>query len=103
MYPEEEHDWLVFVPRGHLLQQFISDLAAYDPAKHDGSPEGVIVAVMAWLSTRRDALRPITPREVLAALPRFQAAKEALSGAWGGYPPWSDTLLAAIEVVRTQG
>src|ERR1700683_816583 len=57
----EEHDWLVLVPEGHKYLQFVSDLAAYDPAPYDGSVEGVVLPVMAWLATRKDAVPPITP------------------------------------------
>jgi hypothetical protein len=61
MEPAQAHDWLVLVPQGHAYLRFISDLAAYDPATHDGSVPGVVVAVMAWLSTRREAIPPVTP------------------------------------------
>jgi hypothetical protein len=98
--PAPEHDWLVLVPKGHAYLRFISDLAAYDPATHDGSIESVIVAVIAWLATREEAVPPITPKEVLAALPEFQARKQALAAAWHQYPPWPDVVLAAIEVAR---
>jgi len=107
MHPDQDHDWLVLVPEGHAYMQFVSDLAAYDPAKHDGSVEGVVFAVMVWLSIRRDALSPITPHTVLASVPRFRAAKEHLDLIGGGGTPrgtpWSDVVLAAIEVARTLG
>jgi hypothetical protein len=101
--PSDEHDWLVLVPRGHAYLRFISDLAAYDPATHDGSMESVVIAVMAWLSTRKDAIPPVTPSDVLAALPRFKTEKSALEMAWGGQPPWPDIVLAAIRVARSVG
>jgi hypothetical protein len=101
--PGDEHDWLVLVPRGHAYLRFISDLAAYDPATHDGSVSSVVVAVMAWLSTRKDAVPPVTPSLVLGALPRFVADKALLEAAWGGQPPWSDVVLAAIRVARSVG
>ena len=96
----DEHDWLVLVPQGHAYQRFISDLAAYDLASHDGSVKNVVVAVMAWLATRKDAFPPITPSDVLTALPQFEADKAALEKAWGGQPPWRDVVLAAIRIVR---
>jgi hypothetical protein len=98
--PAPEHDWLVLVPKGHAYLRFISDLAAYDPATHDGSVESVTVAVIAWLATREEAVPPITPKDVLAALPKFQAKKHNLAAAWHQYPPWADVVLAAIEVAR---
>src|SRR5260370_582208 len=57
------HDWLSLVPKGHAYLRFVSDLAAYDPATHDGSVQGIVVAVMAWLATRKDAISRVTPRE----------------------------------------
>lgn len=96
----DEHDWLVLVPNGHAYIRFVSDLAAYDPATHDGSIAGVVVAVMSWLATRRDAIRPVTPRDVLMMLPVFQAKKRALDEEWGGFPPWADEIMAAIDVAR---
>jgi hypothetical protein len=90
---EEEHDWLVLVPEGHAYLRFISDLAAYDPSTHDGSIKSVVLPVMTWLATRKDAVPPTTPKEVLAKLPSFQARKQELEATWGGYPPWSDIVL----------
>jgi hypothetical protein len=103
MEPAQEHDWLVLVPHGHAYLRFISDLAAYDPATHDGSVRGVVFAVMAWLSTRREAIPPVTPQDVLAMLPRFQAAKLELDMAWGGLTPWSDTVVRAIQIATALG
>jgi hypothetical protein len=103
MDPSDEHDWLVLVPRGHAYLRFVSDLAAYDPATHDGSVSSVVVAVMAWLLTRKDAIPPVTPGMVLSALPRFEAEKAVLESDWGGQPPWSDVVLAAIRVARSVG
>lgn len=101
MEPGNEHEWLVLVPHGHAYLRFVSDLAAYDPARHDGSIASVVAAVMAWLATRREGVPPVTPRNVLAYLPVFEAAQRDLSAAWGGFPPWADTVQAAIEVART--
>jgi hypothetical protein len=100
MDPSSEHDWLVLVPRGHAYLRFVSDLAAYDPATHDGSIQGIVLSAMAWLATRKDAIPPVTPGEVLSALPEFQAKKENLRASWGGYPPWPDVVLAAIRIAE---
>ena len=100
MDPMNEHDWLVLAPTGHAYVRFISDLAAHDPATHDGSVPSVVVAVMSWLATRHEAIPPVTPREVLALLPAFQARRQALATAWGCYPPWADVVMAAIDTAR---
>ena len=98
--PASEHDWLVLVPQGHAYIRFVSDLAAYDPATHDGSISSIVVAVMSWLATRQDAIPPVTPGQVLQLLPEFHSRKLELDTAWGGYPPWADVIMAAIEVAR---
>lgn len=100
MDPASEHDWLVLVPRGHAYHRFISDLAAYDPLTHDGTIPSVVVAVMSWLATRRDAIPPVTPRQVLQLLPTFQARRQELDAAWGGYPPWADIVMTAIGLAK---
>jgi hypothetical protein len=100
MVPASEHDWLVLVPHGHVYHRFVSDLAAYDPATHDGSISSVVVAVMSWLATRQDAIPPVTPRDVLELLPNFQMRRQELDTAWGGYPPWADVIMAAIGFAR---
>lgn len=96
--PASEHDWLVLVPSGHAYGRFVSDLAAYDPVPHDGSVQGVIVAVMSWLATRPDAVPTVTPAEVLELLPAFQSRRKVLDTAWGGLPPWADVVMLAIEI-----
>ena len=95
--PAAEHDWLVLVPAGHSYSRFISDLGAFDPATHDGSVEKIVSAVMAWLLTRKDAIADVTPQLVLSKLPEFLTRKKILDDAWGGHPPWADTVLLAIR------
>lgn len=97
----EYHDWLVLVPEGHAYGRFISDLAGFDPPKHNGSVEKVTSAVMAWLATRRDGVPPVTPKLVLSKLPEFRKKKASLNDDWGGYPPWADVILLAIETAKT--
>jgi hypothetical protein len=100
---EDRHDWLVMVPKGHLYQWFLSDLAAWDPKTHDGTCESIVPQVVAWLATRPDAVTTPTPRQVLAALPRFRAAQKRLRKQWGPQVPWADTLVAAMNVAKREG
>jgi len=88
------------VPLGHTYFRFISDLAAYDPVTHNGSVPSVVVAVMSWLATRDEAVPPVTPKEVLELLPVFQTKKRVLNEVWGGFPPWADIVMSAIDVAR---
>jgi hypothetical protein len=95
------HDWLLLVPEGHSYGRFVSDLAGYDPLRHDGTPATLVPKVMSWLATRPDAVLMPTPAEVLAQLPRFREEKERILATWGGAVPWPDLLVAAIEVSGT--
>ena len=52
------HNWLVLVPDGFAYQRFISDLAGFDPARHDQSVESVIREVSAWLHIQDDVIDP---------------------------------------------
>jgi hypothetical protein len=99
--PAHDHDWLALVPRGKAYARFISDLAAYDPAEHDGSIESVVPAVMYWLATRKDAVGLPYPDAVLLKLPEFRNAKAELEVRWRGHPPWPQVILAAARIART--
>lgn len=83
-----EHDWLVLVPDDHAYVRFVSDLAGFDPGKHDGSQDSIVRTVMAWLWTRDEAVTAMDPPQVLEALPRFEAAREQLEIKWGKKAPW---------------
>ena len=96
-----DHDWLVLVPEGHAYGKLISDLAAFDPPRHDGSVEKVTSAVMAWLATRKDAVPTVPPKLVLSKLPEFREKKASLDEAWGGYTPWADVIVLANETAKT--
>jgi hypothetical protein len=57
---------------------------------------------MSWLATRPDAVRTLTPKVVLDALPQFEAEKQRLTRDWGGNLPWADLVLAAFEISRSR-
>lgn len=93
----ERHEWLVLVPNGHGYSRFISDLSGFDPARHDGSPRGVIAKVVAWLWTLERSTGKPTPQQVTDALPGFEMALERLRFDWTpAEPPWSEIVLTAI-------
>ena len=79
----DEHDWLVLVPQGHAYLRFMSDLAAYDPATHDGSVEcgggGHGVALHA---KRRVAFGNAPGR--IERLTSFQGSEGRIGGLVGG-------------------
>jgi hypothetical protein len=96
-----QHDWLVLVPQGHQYLQFVSDLGAFDPAKHDGTIDSVVPKVMSWLASRPDAIRTPNPKDVLAAVPLFAAKTRELGVQWSGEVPWHLVVDAATEAVPT--
>jgi hypothetical protein len=97
----EGHDWMVMVPEGHIYQQYISDLAGFDPSAHDGSPERVALSVLAWLATRPTVSAVVGPKEVLPKLSTYSLRKRELDDRWGGKTPWGQVIDLAIEVART--
>jgi hypothetical protein len=98
--PVDAHDWLVMVPGGHVFQRFVSDLAGFDPATHDGSPERVAIAVLSWLMTRPTIDVAVGPDELIPNLGPYLAAKRSLDEEWNGSPPWGQVLDLAVEVAR---
>jgi hypothetical protein len=96
---KDRHDWLLLVREGHLYAKFVSDLAGFDPKRHDGTVESIIPMVMLWLATRREAVAVPTPRRVIAALTVFQEEKARLSSEWGKEVPWADLIIAARKAV----
>jgi hypothetical protein len=98
---ESGHDWLLLVPERHQYARFISDLAGFDPMKHDGTIRTVVSKVVAWLATRPDAIQAPTPKQVLGALSAFQSDKDRLKDQWGEEIPWADVVLAALKNVPT--
>ncbi len=97
--PDDDHDWMLLVPKGHSYQRFISDLAGYDAKQYEMTPESVIPAVMSWLATRPNAVSGPKPRQVIETLPRFSAAKEQLNIEWATDVPWSELIIAAREAI----
>ena len=98
------HDWTVLVPEGNLYTRVISDLAAYDPPKHDGSLRSAVFAVTKWLCTRENAtplVADVTPVVILDALPAFMTRKHTLEAQWGPDPPWPWLLQAAFAVAKS--
>jgi hypothetical protein len=62
---DRPHRWLVLVPEGYAYQSFVSDLAGFDPARHDRSVSSIIREVSAWLRTQ--AIEKETWADILLA------------------------------------
>lgn len=44
---EDQHDWLLLVPEGHVYLQFVSDMAGFDPVRYDSTAESLVPKLMA--------------------------------------------------------
>lgn len=96
---EQAHDWMVMCPAESDFKRYVSDLAGIDPLSHDGTPQQVCTAVLAWLVTHEGALL-ISPSDVAEKLPVYSARIEALEREWAGSePPWERVLQTALAVV----
>ncbi|HKI05173.1 MAG TPA: hypothetical protein VKK31_24550 [Thermoanaerobaculia bacterium] len=93
----QHHEWFVLVANDREYMRFVSDLAGFDPAMHDGTVETLVPQIVSWLASRPDAIRTPTPKAVLEALPMFQARRRELGIQWVGDVPWRHVLVAAEE------
>lgn len=97
---DRPHHWLALVPEGHGYQQFISDLAGFDPARHDSSVPSIIRESSAWLRTLDDALETApSAADVLGAFSSFRDQVARLRTEALDKQIWADILLAASRTV----
>ena len=96
----DRHDWMVMVPIGHVFREYISDLAGFDPAAHDGTQANVALAVLRWLMTRPTVPAALSPMDVLPKLPEYSARKRELDERWGDTTPWGLVIDLALEIVQ---
>lgn len=96
---ETQHDWLAIVPEGHVYMHFVSDLAGFDPRRHDGTALDVVRATTAWLWTLKTAVKKHRPGAVYGALTLFTAARQQLDAEFAEHPPWSLVYEAALGSV----
>ena len=100
MSEQTPHRWLALVPEGYGYQRFISDLAGFDPARHDSSVQSVIREVSAWLRTLEDVLDPVP--SALKIFENFQSFRSQLADLRTealNKDTWADVLLAASQTV----
>jgi hypothetical protein len=95
------HDWMVMVPEGHIFQRYVSDLAGFDPAAHDGSQERVSVTVLSWLMTRPTVETALGPDDVLPKRPEYSARKRELDDRWNANAPWGHVIDLAVEIAQS--
>src|SRR2546425_1252395 len=89
------HRWLALVPEGFAYQRFISDLAGFDPARHDSSVQSIIREVSAWLRTLQDVLDPVpSALQIFESFPYYQNQLVNLQAAALDKQTWADILIA---------
>ncbi len=93
---DPSHRWLALVPEGFAYQSFVSDLAGFDPARHDGSVASIIREVSAWLRMQDDVLDPVPwAKNILQRFPSFRNELANLRIEALEKETWADVLLAA--------
>jgi hypothetical protein len=96
------HRWLALVPDGYGYQRFISDLAGFDPARHDSSVPSIIREVSAWLRTLDDVPDPVpSALQIYESFPSYRGQLVDLKAAALDKQTWADVLLAASKTVPT--
>lgn len=95
---QDSHDWMVLAPEGHAYQQYVSDLAGFDPFTHDGSPQRVAMSVLSWLETRPTVSAFRGPEHVLERLPEYTQRRQELDTRWSGRSPWGRVISLAAEI-----
>jgi hypothetical protein len=97
---DRPHRWLALVPEGYAYQRFVSDLAGFDPARHDFSVHSMIREVSAWLRTLDDVLVPApSALRILQSFPNFRDELANLRTEALDKETWADILLAASKSV----
>lgn len=95
---ENTHRWLALVPDGFAYQRFISDLAGFDPARHNSSIQSIIREVSAWLRTLEDVLDPApSALQISESFPDYQGELVNLQAAALDKQTWADILIAASK------
>ena len=97
---DRPHRWLALVPEGYAYQTFVSDLAGFDPARHDGTVSSIIREVSAWLRTQDDVLDPVpSAKNILQSFPSFRNELANLRIEALEKETWADVLLAVSKSV----
>jgi hypothetical protein len=97
---DQPHRWLALVPHGYAYQSFVSDLAGFDPARHDGSVSSIVREVSAWLRTQDDVLETVpSAKNILQSFPSFRNELANLRMEALEKETWADVLLAASKSV----
>jgi hypothetical protein len=95
------HNWVAMVPHGFVHQEFISDLAGFDPPAHEQTPVSVIKAISGWLTIQPDYSPPApSPRAILEAYPKLVELLEEAKTEGLGHLTWP-VIVRSVERVVT--
>ena len=97
---DRTHNWLVLLPSGYQDQRFVSDLAGFDPSRHELSIRSVVREVSSWLQLQEDVIQPVRMASaVLEGFALFQNKVAERRQAALDRSNWPDILQAAYETV----
>jgi hypothetical protein len=100
----QPHSLLVLVPEGFSYEEFVSNLAGFDPSRHSQSVETVIREVSAWLRLQEDAIEPApSALQIYQAFSSFKSQVVDLRLKALEKELWPDLLLAAYRTVPSAG
>ncbi|MBV9224906.1 MAG: hypothetical protein JOY85_12795, partial [Acidobacteriaceae bacterium] len=67
------HNFLVLVTGAYEYQKFVSDLAGFDPCRHESTVRSVVREVASWLLLQEDLVRPVpSASAILSAFAKFE-------------------------------
>ena len=94
------HKWLALVPEGYAYQRFISDLAGFDPARHDFSVLAMIREITAWLRALDEVRAPApSALRIYQSFPSFRAQLTNLRAEALNKETWADILQTAARTI----
>jgi hypothetical protein len=94
------HNFVVMAPSGSAFQQFVSDLAGFDPYMHELSVPSVIRETHSWLQQQPDAIQLTKPAAaVLGGFDKFKEDIAARQDEALGKINWADIIRAASAIV----
>ncbi|MDQ2949757.1 MAG: nucleotide-binding protein [Acidobacteriota bacterium] len=97
---DDEPNWLALVPKNHVHQKYISDLAGFDLGPYD-SVWSVIVAVAAWLVQQLDFRKPSpTANTIHKAYPSYRGLVDKLRKEEGRLT-WPMIVDSAVAIAAT--
>jgi hypothetical protein len=93
------HNFAVMAPSGSAFQQFVSDLAGFDPYMHELTVPSVIRETHSWLLDQPDAVERLPASAVLNGFDKFKQDIADRRAKALDKTTWADILRAASAIV----